>query len=171
MSVKHYALHKQLGKETEKDMEQKYFEDLQIGDKDITAGRTITEADIVNFAGLSGDFNAIHVDDDFAKGTFFKKRIAHGLLVLSVGSGLFTQSEMNISIKANLIALMEIKWRFLKPVFVGDTVHLEVEVTEKRETSKGDRGIVVMRRTVINQNGEAVQQGDATLMLRRKPKS
>jgi acyl dehydratase len=150
-------------------MDQKYFEDLQIGDQDQTVGRTITEADIVNFAGLSGDFNPIHMDQSFAEKTFFKKRIAHGILVFAVASGLFTQSEMNTFIKKSVIALMEIKWKFLKPVFIGDTIHLEVVITEKKETGKPDRGIVVVKRTVVNQNGDAVQEGDVIMMIRRRP--
>ena len=149
-------------------MEQKYFEDLQVGDTDQTVGRTITEADIVNFAGLSGDFNPIHMDKDFAEKTFFKKRIAHGILVFSIASGLFTQSEMNISIKKNVIALMEINWKFLKPVFIDDTIHLEVEIINKKETSKPDRGLVTKRRIVVNQKGEIVQQGDVLMMVKRK---
>ena len=150
-------------------MDQKYFEDLQTGDRDRTVGRTITEADIVNFAGLSGDFNPIHMDRAFAEKTFFKKRIAHGILVFSVASGLFTQSEMNTFMKKSVIALMEIKWKFLKPVFIGDTIHLEVEIIEKKETSKPDRGIVVVKRTVVNQDGDAVQEGDIIMMIRRRP--
>jgi len=150
-------------------MDQKYFEDLKLGDQDQTVGRTITEADIVNFAGLSGDFNPIHMDQSFAEKTFFKKRIAHGILVFSVASGLFTQSEMNTFMKKSVIALMEIKWKFLKPVFIGDTIHLEVEIIEKKETSKPDRGIVILKRTVVNQKGDAVQEGDIIMMIRRRP--
>ena len=149
-------------------MTTKFFDDLQIGEKEKTAGRTITEADVVNFAGLSGDFNAVHIDKEFAKNTFFGKRIAHGILVFAVASGLFTQSRMNISIKENVLALMEINWKFLKPVFIGDTIHLEVEIMEKKETSKPDRGVVIKRRTVVNQNGDIVQQGDVALMVKRK---
>lgn len=149
-------------------METKYFEDLQLGDKGCTGGRTVTEADIVNFAGLSGDFNPIHMDEAFCQNTFFKQRIAHGLLVLAIASGLFTQSEMNLAMRENLIALMEIKWRFLRPVFIGDTVHVEVEIKDKRETAKNDRGVVIQTRTVYNQKGETVQQGEASMMIRRK---
>lgn len=149
-------------------MEHKFFEDICVGDKDKTAGRTITEADIVNFAGLSGDFNPIHIDAQFAEKTFFKKRIAHGILIFSVASGLFTQCKMNIAMKENVIALMQIDWRFAKPVFIGDTIHLQVEVIEKKETSKTDRGIVIIKRTVVNQNDEVVQHGDVTMMIRRK---
>jgi acyl dehydratase len=149
-------------------MEQKFFEDLEVGNISKTVGRTITEADIVNFAGLSGDYNPIHMDAEFSKDTPNKQRIAHGLLVWSVSSGLFTQSEMNMAIKKSVMALMEINLRFLRPVFIGDTIHLEVEVIEKKETSKKDRGIIIMNRSVYNQNKEEVQQGRVTVMLKRK---
>ena len=149
-------------------MEQKFFEDIYVADKDKTSGRTITEADIVNFAGLSGDFNPIHIDKQFAEKTFYKKRIAHGILVFSVASGLFTQCAMNLSMKQNVIALMQINWKFIKPVFIGDTIHLEVEVVEKKETSKTDRGIILIKRAVANQTNEVVQHGDVTMMIRRK---
>ncbi|RLA97827.1 MAG: dehydratase [Deltaproteobacteria bacterium] len=146
-----------------------YFEDLKVGDRAVTAGRTVTEADVVNFAGLSGDFNPIHVDKSFAETTPFKKRIAHGLLVMSIASGLFTQCEMNIRIKKSLIALLEVRARFLKPVSIGDTIHVEVKVKDKRETSKPDRGVVVLERNVINQNGEVVQVCETPYLLKRRP--
>ena len=152
-------------------MEPKFFEDVEVGDKGVTAGRTITEADVVSFAGLSGDYNPIHTDEEFCKGTMFKQRIAHGALVLSVASGLFTQCEMNLFIKTNLMALMGINWRFLKAVFMGDTVHVEVQIIEKKETSKADRGIIIQRRSVVNQHGVTVQEGEVTLMMRRKASS
>jgi len=146
----------------------KYFEDLNVGDKSISSARTVTEADIVNFAGLSGDYNTIHIDREFAQQTPYKQRIAHGILVISIGSGLFTNSDLNISMRKNVIALMEIKCRFLKPVFIGDTIHVEAVITEKKETKKSDRGIVIMERTICNQKDEAVQKLDAILMVRRR---
>jgi len=168
--TEHFKVDKKITEKSRsyKSMAKKFFDDLQVGEKEKTVGRTITEADLVNFAGLSGDFNAVHMDKEFAKNTFFGKRIAHGILVFAVASGLFTQSRMNISIKENVLALMEINWKFLKPVFIGDTIHLEVEIMEKKETSKSDRGVAIKRRTVVNQNGDIVQQGDVALMVRRK---
>lgn len=147
----------------------KYFEDIRVGDSAITAGRTVTEADVASFAGLSGDFNPIHMDREFARNTVIGRRIAHGLLVLSIGSGLFTQCEMNMSIRSNVMALMDVRWKFLKPVFLGDTVYLKAEVLEKKEVTKPDRGIVIQQRAISNQSGEVVQQGTVTLMVRRRP--
>ena len=146
----------------------KYFEDLNVGDKSISSARTVTEADIVNFAGLSGDYNTIHIDREFAQQTPYKQRIAHGILVISIGSGLFTNSDLNISMRKNVIALMEIKCRFLKPVFIGDTIHVEAVITEKKETKKSDRGIVIMERTICNQKDEAVQKLNVILMVRHR---
>ena len=148
--------------------ETKYFDDLNIGDKTTSASRTITEADIVNFAGLSGDYNPIHIDVTYAEKSPFKQRIAHGLLVLSIASGLFTTTDLNLSIKGSLIALMDVKCQFKNPVFIGDTIHVEAEIKEKKETSKGDRGVVIMERIVYKQNGDVALKIEATLMMRRK---
>lgn len=115
-----------------------YFEDFEVGQRFVTAGRTVTEADVVNFAGVSGDYNPIHTDAEFAKSTPFGQRIAHGLLVLSMLTGLRQRTGAT---DGTLIAWLEIRnYRFLKPVLIGDTVHGETEIVEKRETSKPDRG-------------------------------
>ncbi|MDY6880484.1 MAG: MaoC/PaaZ C-terminal domain-containing protein [Desulfatiglans sp.] len=151
--------------------ETKFFEDLNVGDKTTTNARTVTEADIVGFAGLSGDYNPIHVDAAFAQNTPFKERIAHGLLVLSIASGLFTSSDLNTSIKKNLIALMEVKCSFLKPVLIGDTIHVEATIKEKKELKKPGRGIIVMERIVYNQKNEAVQNIETVLMMKRREKN
>ncbi|MDY6969382.1 MAG: MaoC/PaaZ C-terminal domain-containing protein [Spirochaetota bacterium] len=148
--------------------ETKYFDDLSIGDNTTSASRTITEADIVNFAGLSGDYNPIHIDNTYAEKSPFKQRIAHGLLVLSIASGLFTTTDLNLSMKGSLIALMDVKCQFKNPVFIGDTIHVVAEIKEKKETSKGDRGVIIMERNVFKQNGDIVQKIEATLMMRRK---
>ena len=148
--------------------ETKYFEDLNVGDRTTSAARTVTEADIVNFAGLSGDYNPIHIDETFAENSPFKQRIAHGLLVLSIASGLFTNTDLNQSMKKSLLALMEVNCRFMKPVFIGDTIHVEAEIKEKKETSKPDRGIIIMERAVYKQDGEIVQKIEAVLMARRR---
>ena len=148
----------------------KFFEDLNIGDSSVSAARTVTETDIVNFAGLSGDYNVIHTDALSARKSPFKHRIAHGLLVLSIGSGLFTTSDLNLAIRANVLALIEIKCRFLKPVFIGDTIHADAVIVDKKETSNPEHGIIIMERTIFNQDDVAVQKFDAVLMIRRRPK-
>ncbi|MEM1578080.1 MAG: MaoC/PaaZ C-terminal domain-containing protein [Archaeoglobaceae archaeon] len=129
-----------------------FFEDFLIGAKFETAARTVTEADIVNFAGISGDWNRIHVDEEFAKKTRFGKRIAHGLLTLTIVSGLTTRLKLT---EDSLIAFYGIdKLRFTNPVFIGDTIKAIVEVDGKED--KGEYGVVAFKITAVNQRNETV---------------
>src|SRR5512134_1781691 len=99
-----------------------YFEEFQVGQVIYSAGRTITESDIVAFAGLSGDFNQMHVDAEYSARTPFGQRVAHGLLVLSIASGLAVQTGV---MEGTVIAFREVNdWKFIKPVFIGDTIHV-----------------------------------------------
>src|SRR3954470_11329743 len=118
-----------------------YFDDVEIGQEWRSLGRTITEAEHVNFAGLSGDFNPIHVDHEFAKTTPFRKPIAHGLLVFSVGSGL----GLNAPPMRTLAVLHIRDWTFKAPVAAGDTVHVRSTVIEKELRARGRRGIVTWK--------------------------
>jgi acyl dehydratase len=143
-----------------------FYEDLEVGRVFSTPARTVTEADLVNFAGVSGDFNPIHTDEEYAKETPFGRRVAHGLLVLAMLTGLRLRTGV---FEGTLIAWLEIRrYRFLKPVFIGDTIRGETEIAEKRETSKPDRGVVVQRVRIYNQKGEAVQEGEFVTLVRRK---
>src|SRR3954466_2430628 len=104
-----------------------YFDDVEVGQTWESVGRTVTETDIVNFAGLSGDFNPIHVDHEFAKTTPFRRPIAHGILVMAVGSGLGT-----ISPQVRTVAFLAIRdWQFKGPVFAGDTIRVKTKVIHK----------------------------------------
>jgi 3-hydroxybutyryl-CoA dehydratase len=131
-----------------------HFEDLAVGDHWTSLGRTITETDIVNFAGMTGDFDPLHVDHEYARQTPFGKPLAHGLLGLSLVAGLASQCPC-----VRTIAFLKIEdWEFLKPVYIGDTVHVETEVIAK--TANGRRtGYVTWRRRLVNQAGETVQSG------------
>lgn len=141
-----------------------YFEEFNPGDKYVTPARTITEADVVNFAGLSGDFNPIHTDRVFAADTAIGQPMAHGLLVLSIATGLMARLGI---FDGTVIALLGIDdWRFVKPVLFGDTVHARVTIVDKRLTSRGDRGILRRRVEVINHRDEVVQEGFLTVMCR-----
>jgi acyl dehydratase len=142
-----------------------YFEDFEIGSEYVTRSRTITEADVVAFAGLSGDFNPLHVDEEFGKKTMFGTRIAHGLLGLSVASGLINQ--MGIG-EGTVMAFLGLTWNFKSVIRFGDTITVHQRVAEKRETSKNDRGILRMMINVLNQNGEVVQDGEHVLMVKRR---
>jgi acyl dehydratase len=143
-----------------------FYEDLEVGRVFPTPARTVTEADLVNFAGVSGDFNPIHTDEEYAKETPFGRRVAHGLLVLAMLTGLRLRTGV---FEGTLITWLEIRrYRFLKPVFIGDTIRGETEIAEKRETSKPDRGVVVQRVRIYNQKGEPVQEGEFVTLVRRK---
>ena len=144
----------------------RYYEDLQVGMKFPTPRRTITEGDLVNFAGVSGDYNRLHTDEEFARTTIFGRRVAHGTLVLSVSQGLRQRAGV---FEGTLMALLEIRaWRFIKPVVIGDTVGVETEVADLRETSRSDRGVVVQRVRIFNQRDEIVQEGELVSLIRRR---
>ena len=131
-----------------------FFEDLKVGQVFPTPARTVTEADVVNFAGVSGDFNPIHTDEEFARGTPFGRRVAHGLLILAMLTGLRLRTGV---FEGTLIAWLEIRsYRFLKPIFVGDSIRGETEIAEKRNTSSPDRGVVIQKIRVFNQRVELV---------------
>ena len=129
-----------------------YFDDYVIGGTSKTRTRTITEADIVNFAGVSGDFVELHVSEEYAKNGPFGRRIAHGFLTLSIASGLMVQADPHQEV---IIAFYGIdKLRFLQPVFIGDTITVTKKVVELQK--KGDRGVVAFETTILNQRSEAV---------------
>ncbi len=132
-----------------------FADDVEIGQEWETTGRTLTEADIVNFAGLSGDFSPIHVDHAFAKTTPFGRPIAHGLLIFSIGSGL----GLNAPPMRTLAFLSIRDWQFKGPVFIGDTIRLQTRVLEKQMRARGRRGVITWQRTVLNQDNKIVQQG------------
>lgn len=143
-----------------------YFEDVEVGRQFITPARTVTEADIVAFAGLSGDYNPLHTDAEFAKTTIFKARIAHGLLGLAIASGLKARLG---TFDGTVVAFLGLTWEFRAPVFIGDTVHVRMTITSKRETRNPDRGVVEQEVELINQKGEVVQKGKHVIMVKRKP--
>ncbi len=145
----------------------KYFEEFSVGQQIVTAGRTITEADIVAFAGISGDFNQLHTDAEFAKTTPFGKRIAHGLLITSIASGLAAQTGI---LEGTTIAFREIKeWKFAKPVFIGDTIHVVLEVINTKPMRRLGGGAVDIKVDVRNQNDESVIRGIWTVLMASKP--
>ena len=142
-----------------------YFEDFESDSEYVTRSRTITEADVVAFAGLSGDFNPLHVDDEFARQTIFGTRIAHGLLGLSIASGLINQLGIG---EGTVMAFLGLTWNFKGVIRFGDTITVHERVAEKRETSKNDRGILRMAIAVLNQHGEVVQEGEHVLMVKKR---
>lgn len=142
-----------------------YFEDFNVGDTIETVGRTITEADIVNFAGISGDFYRLHTDEEYAKTTMFGTRIAHGLLVLSIATGLAMRLGF---MEGTVEAFMGLEWQFRRPVFIGDTVRVQAEVAEKKPMKRLGGGLVTLNVKVVNQKGETVQRGTWTVLVRSR---
>ena len=138
-----------------------YFDDLKVGQQWESAGRTVTQADIVNFAGLSGDFNPIHMDHEFAKTTPFHQPIAHGLLVFAIASGLGVTSPL-----VRTMAFLSIRdWQFKGPIFIGDTIRVLTRVLEKEAHARGRRGTVTWQRQLVNQEGKVVQEGIALTLV------
>lgn len=144
-----------------------YFEEFEVGQKIITVGRTIAESDIFEFAGFSGDYNQIHTDAEFSKNTPFGQRVAHGLLGLAIASGLAMRTGM---LEGTVIAFREINtWKFVNPVFIGDTIHVEMEVAETKALPRIGGGSVVVTLDVKKQSGETVMKGNWTVLVMSKP--
>lgn len=141
-----------------------FFEEFEVGQKITSPGRTITEADVVTFAGLSGDSNAIHTDAEFAKGTAFGQRVAHGLLGVSIVSGLAMRTGI---MEGTVIAFREIKdWKFSLPVFIGDTIHVILDVKEKKAMPRLGGGSILLSLDVRNQDDQTVMKGIWTVLVR-----
>lgn len=144
----------------------KFFEEFYQGQEFITAGKTVTEADLVIYTGLSGDYNPLHVDEEYARKTAYKGRIAPGFLGLAMASGLY--SRLGI-FDGTIIAFAGIdSWRFLRPIFINDTITVRLKVTETRLTSNPDRGVVKFDVQILNQHQEALQQGVITMLMATK---
>ena len=143
-----------------------YYEDFEVGQEYVTPARTIGEYDVAAFAGLSGDFNPVHTDREFAESTSFGRPLAHGALGLSVATGLIARTGL---FDGTAIAFLGIDgWRFSKPIFFGDTIHVEFTISAMRETSNPQGGILTRAVRIVNQHKEVVQSGDMTLMVRRR---
>jgi acyl dehydratase len=142
-----------------------HFEDFEPEQSLMTASRTVTEADIVNFAGLSGDFNAIHTDALYAANEAFGRRVAHGLLVQSIAVGLMVQSGV---IEGTTLAFRELTTKFSLPVFIGDTIHVQATVTETKAFRRLGGGNVTIKYGVINQEGKTVQRGEWVMLIKSK---
>ena len=143
-----------------------YFEEFEPGLEILTGARTITEADIVNFAGLSGDFNFIHTNADAAKDTPFGQRVAHGMLVASIATGLAVQQGF---IDGTTLAFRDLSWKFTKPVFIGDTVHVQVKIMETKPMARLGGGIVTFDARVVNQDGDVVHKGEWRMLIKSRP--
>ncbi len=146
-----------------------YFEEFEVGHQVITSGRTVTEADIVGFAGLTGDYNQIHTDAEFSKTTPFGERVAHGLLGLSIASGLIVLVGI---LEGTIMAFREINsWKFSRPIHIGDTIHVEIEIKETKLMKRLGGGLVVLQLDVKNQHGDTTMKGTWSALILSKPES
>lgn len=144
-----------------------YYEEFEIGQRIITPARTLTESDIVNFAGVSGDFTSIHTDAVYTSQTPFGERVAHGLLVITMASGLIIRTGV---LEDTVLAFREITgWKFSKPVMIGDTIRVEAEVVEKKEMPRLGGGSVAVDLKVINQKDEITMRGQWIVLVLKKP--
>jgi acyl dehydratase len=144
-----------------------YYDDLEVGQVFTTPARTVTETDLVSFAMLTGDWNQIHTDKEYAKGTMYGQPVVHGLFGLVMMTGLLERTGL---FSGSAMAMLDVRdWTFKAPIFVGDTLHATIEIMSKRLTSKGDRGIVDRRFSLVNQRGEVAQVGNLGLMIRLAP--
>jgi len=143
-----------------------FYEDFELGEEIESMARTITEADIVNFTGISGDFNPLHIDDEYAKGAGYEGRIAQGLAVASIASGLKGDLD-NMAV----IGYLRLTMDFKAPTFIGDRIVMKSKVAEKRPTSKPGRGIIRFEYHVVNQRSEVVQEGEQVYLVPMKSKN
>ena len=143
-----------------------YFEEFEAGLEIRTGARTITEADIVNFAGLSGDFNFIHINAAAAADTPFGSRVAHGMLVASIATGLAVQQGF---IDGTTLAFRDLTWKFTKPVFIGDTIHVQVRVVDTKAMARLGGGIVTFEARVVNQSNDVVHKGEWRMLIKSGP--
>lgn len=143
-----------------------YFEEFEVGQELVSLGRTVTETDIVLFAGLSGDYNQLHTDAEFAKGTSFGQRVAHGLLGLTMAEGLVCRLGL---IEGTAEAFLGLTWKFKAPIFIGDTISLRVKVTRKKALRRLGGGVIVLDLVLVNQKGERVQEGEWRALIKGSP--
>jgi acyl dehydratase len=144
----------------------RHYEELDVNARFDTPGRTILDADIVQFAGLTADFNPLHTDDIYASHSDFRGRVAHGPMLVGMAFGLASRAGL---LDGTALALLDLTWKFTKPVRPGDTVFVKVRVVGKRPARKPDRGVVEFGLDVINQRDEIVQSGTANLLMKRGP--
>lgn len=144
----------------------KYFEDYVVGESMTTRGRTITEADIVQFGSLTGDFNPMHFDAEYMKNHMLGQRVAHGMLTLSYAVG---QAYQLGFLERTVLAFRAIEMKFSDAVYIGDTVHVEITIKETKEAARLGGGLVTFEVKIVNQAGKTVQKGDWVVLIASKP--
>ena len=148
-----------------------YFEDVNVGDYAVSPGRTITEYDVYQFAGLTGCYDLIHTDAEFAKNSFAGERVAHGLIGTCYASGLYSRTLLSMELQENMKAFTELTWKFKRPILIGDTIHIKQEIVDKIDKKpESDAGKLVYQVTVYNQRGEVIQTGTKHILIKKRPK-
>ena len=142
----------------------RFFDEIALGEEYESPGRTVTETDIVLFAGLSGDYNVLHTDAEFMKTSSFGERIAHGLLALAIQAGLMNRATRPYA----TLAFCGLRWKFKGPIKIGDTIRVQAKVVAKRDGDKPDHGVITLERRVVNQRDEVVQEGETDLLVERR---
>jgi acyl dehydratase len=143
----------------------RFFDEFSVGDRYETPRRTIIDADIMQFAGLTADFNPLHTDDIFAAQSDFGQRVAHGPMLIGMAFGLASRAGL---LDGTALALLDVGWRFLGPVRPGDTVLARIDIAETKPSRKPDRGVVTFRIDIVNQRQEVAQSGTAKILMRRR---
>lgn len=143
-----------------------HFEDYQVGQKMVTRGRTITEADIVQFGSLTGDFNPMHFDAQYMKTHMIGQRIAHGLLTVSYAAG---QAYQLGFMEKTVLAFRSMEMKFSIPVYIGDTIHTQITVTDLKEAARMGGGLVTLEIKVVNQDNKTVQKGEWVVLVASRP--
>ena len=144
-----------------------YFEEFEVGVTMRTRGRTITEADLVQFAALTGDFNPMHTDAEYCKTSFMGQRVAHGMLTASYAIGQAYQLGI---LERTVLGFRGLEMKFSAPVYIGDTIHAELQVTATKAARRLDGGAVTMAIRIIKQDGRIVQKGSLTLLMMSRPR-
>jgi len=143
-----------------------YFEEFEDGVTLMTRGRTITEADLVSFAGLTGDYNPMHTDAEYCKNSFMGQRVAHGMLIMSYAVGQAYQLGI---LERTVLAFRALEVKFSVPVLIGDTIRVELTVSETKSAERLGGGTVDLKFRILNQDDKAVQRGTMTLLMASKP--
>jgi 3-hydroxybutyryl-CoA dehydratase len=143
-----------------------YFEEFEIGMTMRTRARTVTEADVSNFAGVTGDYNPLHTSQTYAETTAFGQRIAHGMLSISFAVG---QAYQLGFLEQTILAFREMDVKFSQPVFINDTIHVEMKVDELKPMARLGGGVVKMSFKIVNQDGKAVQKGNWSFLMATQP--
>lgn len=145
-----------------------YFEEFVVGDTGSSVTRTITETDVVNFAGISGDYNEIHTSETYSQTQHFGRRIAHGMLGLSIASGLAVQMGF---MQGTVEVFRSLEWEFTGAIFIGDTVHVEAEVAELKPFTRLNNGRVTFKVALKKQDGSIAQRGTWSILVKMRPKA